>query len=96
MALLKRPQWWRQLSVGVLLAVVALHPNQIYGQQLVPRIGGICPFGYVDAFKDSCSNLGLTGDRLAPAKANSCPQGWLYVGGGYCRQTGHPVSGPAK
>ena len=55
-------------------------------QRVVPKIGNICPLGYVDTFNGKCSTLGLMSYTLQPTNGQACPSGWMSVGGGYCRQ----------
>lgn len=55
-------------------------------QRVVPKIGTICPLGYVDTFNGKCSTLGLMNYTVQPTKGQACPSGWMNVGGGYCRK----------
>jgi hypothetical protein len=52
-------------------------------QRVVPKIGSICPLGYVDLFNGTCSTLGLMTNTLQPTEG----EGWMNLGGGYCRRT---------
>jgi hypothetical protein len=53
---------------------------------VVPKIGSICPLGYVDLFNGTCSTLGLMTYTLRPTEGEACLEGWMNVGGGYCRK----------
>ena len=55
-------------------------------QRMVPKIGNICPLGYVDTFNGKCSTLGLMSYTVQPTNGQACPSGWMNVGGGYCRE----------
>jgi hypothetical protein len=55
-------------------------------QREVPKIGSICPLGYVDLFNGRCSTLGLMNYTVQPTRGEACPSGWMNVGGGYCRE----------
>ena len=55
-------------------------------QRVVPKIGSICPLGYVDTFNGKCSTLGLMRYTVEPTNGQACPEGWMNVGGGYCRR----------
>ena len=55
-------------------------------QQVVPKIGTICPMGYVDTFNGKCSTLRLFNYTVQPTNGRPCPSGWMNVGGGYCRK----------
>ena len=55
-------------------------------QRVVPKIGSICPLGYVDTFNGKCSTLGLMRYTVEPTNGQACPEGWMNVGGGYCRK----------
>jgi len=52
----------------------------------VPKIGTICPMGYVDKLNGQCSTLGLVNYTLQPTHGKACLEGWMNVGGGYCRK----------
>jgi hypothetical protein len=43
--------------------------------------------GYVDTFNGKCSTLGLMTYTVAPTRGKACLEGWMNVGGGYCRKT---------
>jgi hypothetical protein len=53
---------------------------------VVPKIGNICPMGYVDMLNGKCSTLGLMTYTVQPTKGEACLEGWMNVGGGYCRK----------
>ena len=55
-------------------------------QRVVPKIGSICPLGYVDTFNGKCSTLGLMRYTVEPTNGQACAEGWMNVGGGYCRK----------
>jgi hypothetical protein len=65
------------LSAGTLPALA---------QRVVPRIGSLCPLGYVDTLNGKCSTLGLVRYTVMPTNGQACPSGWMNVGGGYCRK----------
>ena len=68
------------------LATAALLPSAALAQRVVPKIGDICPLGYVDTFNGKCSTLGLMNYTVQPTNGQPCPEGWMNVGGGYCRK----------
>ena len=55
-------------------------------QRVVPKIGSICPLGYVNTLNGKCSTLGLMNYTVQPTNGQACPEGWMNVGGGYCRK----------
>ena len=65
---------------GLLTAAPAL------AQRQVPKIGSICPLGYVDKLNGQCSTFGLVNYTLRPTNGMACLEGWMNVGGGYCRK----------
>lgn len=67
-------------------AVFLLEPRPAIAQRVVNKIGNICPLGYVDTFNGQCSTLGLADYTVQPSNGQPCPEGWLNVGGGYCRK----------
>ena len=71
------------LSAAGLLALTA-PPAQ--AQRVVPKIGNICPLGYVDMLNGTCSTLGLMNYTVRPTYGQPCPEGWMNVGGRYCRK----------
>ena len=50
------------------------------------KIGDICPMGYVDMLNGNCSTLGLMRYTVQPTNGQPCLEGWMNVGGGYCRK----------
>lgn len=68
------------------LAAALLLPPAAQAQRVVPKIGDICPLGYVDTFNGKCSTLGLMNYTVQPTEGKACPEGWMNVGGGYCRR----------
>lgn len=78
----------RALALAVPLLLVApasLDQRAALAQREVPKIDTICPFGYVDLFNGKCSTLGLMTYTLKPTEGKPCPEGWMNVGGKYCR-----------
>lgn len=71
------------LSLGLPL-LLAGPPAQ--AQRVVPKLGNICPLGYVDTLNGKCSTLGLMNYTVQPTNGEACPEGWMNVGGGYCRK----------
>jgi hypothetical protein len=78
------PRTW--LAAGGLTALVLVPVQPALAQRVVPKIGSICPLGYVDLFNGSCSTLGLMTYTLRPTEGEACLEGWMNVGGGYCRK----------
>ena len=76
---------YRALALAPLAAVLLLAPAA-QAQRVVPKIGDICPLGYVDTFNGKCSTLGLMNYTVQPTHGQACPEGWMNVGGGYCRK----------
>ena len=77
----------RPIAVGALTAGLALASAlPAAAQRVVPKIGSICPLGYVDLLNGNCSTLGLMTYTVQPTKGEACPEGWMNVGGGYCRE----------
>ncbi len=72
------------LAAGATLLLTT--PMPAAAQREVPKIGSICPLGYVDLFNGRCSTLGLMTYTLRPTGGEACPAGWMNVGGGYCRE----------
>ena len=64
--------------------VAVLPPAQ--AQRVVPKLQVMCPMGYVDTFNGKCSTLGLMTYRVTPTQGKACLEGWMNVGGGYCRK----------
>jgi hypothetical protein len=73
------------LPISAVSACLALATPAL-AQRVVPKIGNICPLGYVDTFNGKCSTLGLMNYTLQPTDGQACPSGWMNVGGGYCRE----------
>jgi hypothetical protein len=69
-----------------LAALVLATAQPALAQRVVPKIGSICPMGYVDLFNGTCSTLGLMTYTLRPTEGEACLEGWMNVGGGYCRK----------
>lgn len=70
----------------VALAVIGLGSAPAQAQRVVPKLGTICPMGYVDTLNGQCSTLGLMRYTVQPTNGQPCPSGWMNVGGGYCRK----------
>ncbi|MCX5939219.1 MAG: hypothetical protein NTW02_13720 [Cyanobium sp. LacPavin_0920_WC12_MAG_62_9] len=70
----------------MLAATVALIESPAQAQRVVPKLGTICPIGYVDTLNGKCSTLGLAYYTVQPTNGNACPSGWMNVGGGYCKK----------
>ncbi|MCP9849364.1 hypothetical protein [Cyanobium sp. Morenito 9A2] len=72
----------------LLLAALALplSSTPAMAQKVVPKLGNICPLGYVDTLNGTCSTLGLASYTVAPTNGKACLAGWMNVGGGYCRR----------
>lgn len=70
----------------VALAVLGLGWAPAQAQRVVPKLGTICPMGYVDTLNGKCSTLGLMNYTVQPTNGQACPSGWMNVGGGYCRK----------
>ncbi|MEB3354075.1 MAG: hypothetical protein VKM34_07550 [Cyanobacteriota bacterium] len=69
---------------AAVLVVTAGAPAQ--AQREVPKIGSICPLGYVDLLNGKCNTLGLMNYTVQPINGEACPSGWMHVGVGYCRR----------
>ena len=67
------------------LGVIALGSAPAQAQRVVPKLGSLCPLGYVDTLNGKCSTLGLARYTVQPTNGKACPSGWMNVGGGYCR-----------
>lgn len=74
------------LAGMVSAAVALLEPQPAIAQRVVKKLGNICPLGYIDTFNGRCSTLGLALYTMQPSNDQPCPEGWLNVGGGYCRK----------
>ncbi|MEB3333216.1 MAG: hypothetical protein VKI83_12080 [Synechococcaceae cyanobacterium] len=73
------------LGAGLALALLALAPAA-RAQRVVDKIGTICPLGYVDTLNGKCTTFGLATYTVQPTNGEACPEGWMNVGGGYCRR----------
>ena len=73
---------------GVIVALLATGSlvEPALAQRVVPKIGSICPMGTVDTLNGKCSTLGLMSYTVQPTNGQPCPEGWMNVGGGYCRR----------
>jgi hypothetical protein len=74
------------LGASAMAALVLSSAQPALAQRVVPKIGSICPLGYVDLFNGTCSTLGLMTYTLRPTEGEACLEGWMNVGGGYCRK----------
>lgn len=72
------------LLTSVTLGIGSALPAR--AQEVVPKLGVICPLGYVDTFDGRCSTLGLAQYTVFPKGSGDCPKGSMDVGGGYCRK----------
>ncbi|WP_232756078.1 hypothetical protein [Vulcanococcus limneticus] len=79
----------RALELSALLSL-ALTPLALApaarAQRVVPKLQAICPLGYVDMLNGKCSTLGLMRYTVTPTNGKACLEGWMNVGGGYCRR----------
>jgi hypothetical protein len=77
-----------RLTPLVLLASVALASLQTpaRAQVEVPKLQPLCPLGYVESPNGRCTSLGRIPYTLEPNRGQPCREGWLNVGGGYCRR----------
>jgi hypothetical protein len=73
------------LTAIAVLSVV-LDPQPALAQRVVRKISSICPMGYLDILNGNCSTLGLVSYTLQPTNGQTCLEGWMNVGGGYCRK----------
>ena len=71
---------------AIAAAVLGVAAGPALAQRVVPKIGTICPLGYVDTLNGRCSTLGLMNYTVQPTNGKACPSGWMNVGGGYCRK----------
>jgi hypothetical protein len=74
------------LPLLIVLPGLALAAPPAQAQRQVPKIGNICPMGYVDMLNGKCSTLGLMNYTVQPTNGKACPSGWMNVGGNYCRK----------
>jgi hypothetical protein len=72
-------------AVVMALGVMTLGSAPVLAQRVVPKLGSLCPLGYVDTLNGKCSTLGLARYTVQPTNGKACPSGWMNVGGGYCR-----------
>lgn len=79
-------RWPFALGSAALLTLAAAASPPAWAQRVVAKIGDICPLGYVDLLNGKCSTLGLMSYTLQPTNGQACPEGWMNVGGGYCRR----------
>jgi hypothetical protein len=73
------------LLAGLTLAALGALQAPVQAQRVVPKLGNICPMGYVDTLNGKCSTLGLMTYTVKPTNGEACPTGWMNVGGRYCR-----------
>jgi hypothetical protein len=73
-------------ALGLAAAALALAAPPALAQREVPKLGIICPLGYVDLLNGTCSTLGLMHYTVRPTNGEACPEGWMNVGGRYCRK----------
>lgn len=71
-------------AFGLIVSGGLLQPAR--AQRVVPKLQTLCPLGYVDTLNGRCSTLGLMTYTVAPSAGRPCPEGWMDIGGGYCRQ----------
>ena len=76
----------RIAAIALGAASIAALSAPALAQRTVSKIGTICPLGYVDTFNGKCSTLGLMNYTVQPTNGQACPEGWMNVGGGYCRK----------
>ena len=74
------------LLAGLALAALGTLQAPAQAHRVVPKLGTLCPLGYVDTLNGKCSTLGLMTYTVKPTNGQACPEGWMNVGGGYCRQ----------
>lgn len=67
-------------------AALAALGTPAQAQRVVPKLGDICPLGYVDTLNGKCSTFGLMEYTVQPTNGQPCPEGWMNVGGSYCRK----------
>jgi hypothetical protein len=89
--LLGRSSSLRTWSLSAVLATTsivlwALQAPSASAQRIVEKIESRCPLGYVDMLNGKCSTLGMMTHTVQVIDGQSCPSGWLDVGGGYCRE----------
>lgn len=74
------------LALGATALAATLVGQPAQAQRVVPKIGTICPMGYVDTLNGKCSTLGLAYYTVRPTNGQACLSGWMNVGGGYCKK----------
>ncbi len=74
------------LALGATALAATLVGQPAQAQRVVPKIGTICPLGYVDTLNGKCSTLGLAYYTVRPTNGQACLSGWMNVGGGYCKK----------
>ena len=80
------PQLLRAATVLTAAGLSTILVSQpAHAQRVVPKIGNICPLGYVDTLNGKCTTFGLANYTVQPTNGEACPSGWMNVGGGYCR-----------
>jgi len=72
------------LAAAGLCTALASQPAQ--AQRVVSKLGNICPLGYVDTLNGKCTTFGLANYTVQPTNGKACPEGWMNVGGEYCRK----------
>ena len=81
------PQLLRAATVLTAAGLSTILVSQpAHAQRVVPKIGNICPLGYVDTLNGKCTTFGLANYTVQPTNGEACPSGWMNVGGGYCRK----------
>ncbi len=73
-------------GLAATLGLLGIAGRPAMAQRVVPKLGTICPMGYVDTLNGKCSTLGLMNYTVQPTNGQACPSGWMNVGGGYCRK----------
>ena len=76
----------RLAGVTVALLAAGSLAAPALAQRVVPKISSICPLGYVDTLNGKCSTLGLMSYTVQPTYGKACLEGWMNVGGGYCKK----------
>ena len=74
------------LSLLIVLPGLAGTAPAAQAQRQVSKIGDICPMGCVDMLNGKCSTLGLMTYTVQPTNGKACAEGWMNVGGNYCRK----------
>lgn len=78
---------WPVALSGLVLSLLTSGLSQpARAQRVIPKIQNLCPMGYVDTFNGKCSTLGLMNYTVAPTEGRPCQEGWMNIGGGYCRR----------